>query len=55
MEASCGCKRLFTEDALDGSAVFVDLFGLAYDLVDGSGIRHYDPIQGHGNDRSPRS
>ena len=23
--------------------------------VEGQSVRHYDPIQGHGNDRSPRS
>lgn len=31
-------KWLFAKDALDGGAVFVDLFGLAHDLVDGGGI-----------------
>lgn len=38
MEACYGRKWLFAKDALDGGAVFVDLFGLAYELVNGSRV-----------------
>ena len=38
MEAGYGCEWLLVKDPLDGGAVFVDLFGLAYELVNGSGV-----------------
>lgn len=38
MKAGYGRKWLLAKDALDGGAVFVDLFGLAHDLVNVSGI-----------------
>ena len=38
MEAGYGCKWLLAKDAIDGGAVFVDLFSLAYELMNGSGI-----------------
>ena len=38
MEAGYGCEWLLAKDALDGGAVFVDFFGLTYELVNGSGV-----------------
>ena len=38
MEAGYGRKWLLAKDAIDGGAVFVDLFSLAYELVNGSGV-----------------
>ena len=38
MEAGYGRKWLFAKDVLDGGAVFVDLFGLTHELVNGSGV-----------------
>ena len=38
MEAGYGRKWLLAKDAIDGGAVFVDLFSLAYEFVNGSRI-----------------
>ena len=46
---------MFAKDAIDGGAVFVDLFSLAYELVNGSGVNEgafgVEPPLLHAKDR----